>query len=51
MPLVPGVAITNAIRDIIAGDLLSGISRGAEAALTSMAVAMGVVIILAVAGW
>lgn len=47
IPLVPGVAITNAIRDIIAGDLLSGISRGMEAALTSVAVAMGVVLVLA----
>ncbi|SFM18206.1 threonine/serine exporter family protein [Pelosinus propionicus] len=47
MPLVPGVAITNAIRDVIAGDLLSGLSRGLEAALTAAAVAMGVVIILA----
>lgn len=48
MPLVPGVAITNAIRDIIAGDLLSGLSRGSEAALTAIAVAMGVVLVLAV---
>jgi len=48
MPLVPGVAITNAIRDIIAGDFLSGMSRGLEAALTSVAVAMGVVLVLAV---
>lgn len=47
MPLVPGVAITNAIRDVMAGDLLSGLSRGLEAALTSAAVAMGVVIVLA----
>lgn len=48
MPLVPGVAITNAIRDVIAGDLLSGLSRGLEAALTSVAISMGVMIILAV---
>ena len=48
MPLVPGMAITNAIRDVIAGDLLSGLSRGLEAALTAVAVAMGVVIVLAV---
>ncbi|HEY3425852.1 MAG TPA: threonine/serine exporter family protein [Negativicutes bacterium] len=47
MPLVPGVAITNAIRDVISGDLLSGVSRGMEAALTSVAVAMGVIIVLA----
>jgi uncharacterized membrane protein YjjP (DUF1212 family) len=51
MPLVPGVAITNAIRDVIAGDLLSGLSRGLEAALTSVAVAMGVVIMLALKVW
>ncbi|MEG6586156.1 threonine/serine exporter family protein [Dendrosporobacter sp. 1207_IL3150] len=51
MPLVPGVAITNAIRDVIAGDLLSGLSRGLEAALTSVAVAMGVVIVLATHSW
>lgn len=48
MPLVPGVAITNAIRDVMVGDLLSGLSRGMEAALTAMAVTMGVVIGLAV---
>lgn len=47
IPLVPGLAITNAIQDIIAGDLLSGMSRGLEAILTSAAVAMGVVIVLA----
>ena len=47
MPLVPGVAITNAIGDLIAGDLLSGLSRTLEAGLTASAVAMGVVIILA----
>jgi uncharacterized membrane protein YjjP (DUF1212 family) len=51
MPLVPGVAITNAIRDVIAGDLLSGLSRGLDAALTSVAVSMGVVIILAVSAY
>ncbi|BBB91254.1 MAG TPA: threonine/serine exporter family protein [Methylomusa anaerophila] len=48
MPLVPGMAVTNAIRDVIAGDLLSGLSRGLEAALTAVAVSMGVVIVLAV---
>jgi uncharacterized membrane protein YjjP (DUF1212 family) len=50
MPLVPGMVITNAIRDFIAGDLVSGISRGMEAMMTAAAVAMGVVIILAVQG-
>ena len=49
MPLVPGVAITNSIRDIINGDNLSGMTRGLEAALTSIAIAMGVLLILSVA--
>lgn len=47
MPLVPGVAITNAIRDVIAGDLVSSVSKGLEALLTAVAVSMGVVIVLA----
>lgn len=48
MPLVPGMAITNAIRDLIAGDLLAGATRGIEAIITSLAVAMGVIIVLAI---
>ena len=48
MPLVPGVAITNSIRDIINGDNLSGIIRGIEAALTSIAIAMGILLILSI---
>lgn len=42
MPLVPGVAITNAIRDTIQGDFLSGISRTADAFIVAMSVAVGV---------
>ncbi|MCL1631919.1 threonine/serine exporter family protein [Sporolactobacillus sp. CPB3-1] len=42
MPLVPGVPITNAIRDIMAGDLVSGLSKSAEAMLTAFAVGIGV---------
>lgn len=41
MLLVPGLAITNAIRDTIAGDLISGISRGIEAFLIAVAIAVG----------
>lgn len=41
MLLVPGLAITNAIRDTIAGDLLAGISRVAEAFLVAVAIAVG----------
>lgn len=46
IPLVPGVAITNALRDIIGGQLVSGVTRSAEAAAIGIAVAAGVGIIL-----
>ena len=42
MPLVPGVAITTAIRDVLHGDYQSGTARVAEAFLTATAVAVGV---------
>lgn len=41
MLLVPGVAITNAIRDCVSGDLLSGITRAIEACLIAVALALG----------
>lgn len=46
MPLVPGVAITNAIRDTISEDFLSGMSRGVEALVIALSVAFGVGIVL-----
>ena len=48
MLLVPGLAITNAIRDTVAGDYVSGLSRGAEAFLTAVAIAVGIGTVLAV---
>lgn len=42
MPLVPGILITNAVRDLMAGHLVSGISKGAEAALTAFAIGAGI---------
>lgn len=41
MLLVPGIALTNAIRDLVAGDLLSGVSRATEAFLVGAALACG----------
>ncbi len=41
MLLVPGLAITNAARDIIAADYLSGITKAAEAFLIAVAIAVG----------
>ncbi|EFI84325.1 hypothetical protein HMPREF0556_10878 [Listeria grayi DSM 20601] len=45
MPLVPGVPITNAVRDLLAGHLLSGMARGTEALLTSCAIGIGIAVI------
>ncbi len=42
LPLVPGVALTNAVRDFISGDLLSGTLRMVEALLVAAALAGGV---------
>lgn len=41
MLLVPGIAITNAIRDTIAGDLVSGLTRAAEAFFIALSIAVG----------
>ncbi|WHH59584.1 threonine/serine exporter family protein [Petroclostridium sp. X23] len=46
MPLLPGLAITSAIRDTIYGDLVSGTTRGVEALLIAVSIASGVGIIL-----
>lgn len=46
MTLVPGVLITNAVRDLMAGDLVSGLARSAEAFFTALAVGTGVAVIL-----
>ncbi|WIV10774.1 threonine/serine exporter family protein [Proteiniborus sp. MB09-C3] len=46
MPLVPGVAITNAARDSMLGDFLAGMSRGFEAVIVALSVAFGVGLML-----
>ena len=46
MPLVPGILICNAIRDLMVGELIAGMSRGVEVALTSFAIGAGVAIVL-----
>lgn len=46
MPLVPGLLVTNAIRDLMAGHLVSGLSKGAEAFLTAFAIGAGIAVIL-----
>lgn len=46
MPLVPGLLITNAVRDLMAGHLVSGLSKGAEAFLTAFAIGTGVAVVI-----
>lgn len=46
MSLVPGVAITNAMRDTISGDFISGLSRTMEAIFSALAIAFGVGVVL-----
>lgn len=42
MPLVPGVAITNAVRDTLNGDLVSGSARILDAFIVAASIATGV---------
>ena len=44
MLLVPGMALTNAMREIMAGDLVSGLTRTAEVLLVATAIALGTAI-------
>ncbi len=46
MPLVPGLLITNAVRDLMAGHFTSGISKGAEAFLTAFAIGSGIALVV-----
>ena len=46
MPLLPGLAMTNAIRDTMMGDLVSGMARIGEVLLIAVSLAAGVGIVL-----
>lgn len=48
--LVPGATIVSAISDLLGGQLLSGLARGAAAILTASAIAAGVIVGLAITG-
>ncbi len=50
MLLVPGLAITNAIRDTVSGDLVSGLARTAEAFFIAVAIALGSGIVFMIMG-
>ena len=46
MPLVPGLIITNAVRDLMAGHFTAGVAKGTEALLTAFAIGSGVALAL-----
>ena len=50
MPLVPGTAITNAIRDTLQGDYTSGGAKALEAFVVALSIAIGVAIGLVITG-
>lgn len=51
MPLLPGLAMTNAIRDTMRGDLVSGLARGAEALFSAILLSAGVASALMIGGF
>lgn len=51
MPLVPGLSMTNAVQDVVRGDMVSGTAHGARALLTAALVAGGALIGTALFGW
>ena len=50
MPILPGLAMTNAIRDTIRGDLVSGGARCAEAVLCALTLGAGIGIVISMFG-
>lgn len=50
MLLVPGLAITNAMRDTVSGDLISGTSRIMESLIIAVAIAVGSGLVFALIG-
>jgi uncharacterized membrane protein YjjP (DUF1212 family) len=51
MNLVPGVAITNSMRDIIAGDLVAGLTKLTEALIIGTAIAIGTGFTFSIVGY
>ena len=50
MVLIPGIGLTNSLRDIFTGDSITGILRGLEAMLVALAIAAGFFVFVAVFG-
>ena len=46
MPLLPGVSFIKGLRDLISGDLISGVARAFDAGMTAISIACGVGLVL-----
>lgn len=51
MPLIPGIGLTNAVRDLFAGDSIAGLLRLIDALLTALAIAAGYYLIAVIGGF
>ncbi|MGN0631779.1 MAG: threonine/serine exporter family protein [Ruminococcus sp.] len=50
MAMLPGIGLTNALRDLLVGDSIAGLLRTIEASITALAIAAGYFIIAILAG-
>lgn len=50
MALLPGIGLTNALRDLLVGDSIAGLLRTIEASITALAIAAGYFILAMLAG-
>lgn len=50
MTLIPGIGLTNALRDLFTGDSIAGLLRTVEAALTALAIAAGYFLVIFLGG-
>ena len=50
MILIPGVGLTNALRDLFSGDVMTGILRSIEAILLTLAIALGIILPMLMGG-
>ncbi len=50
MTLIPGIGLTNALRDLFTGDSIAGLLRSIDAILTALAIAAGYFLVIALGG-
>lgn len=51
MTLIPGIGLTNALRDLFTGDSIAGLLRSIEAVLTALAIAAGYFLVALLGGF